>query len=118
MGSPRRHADITRSELRDMLRSKGGMKMRSHYLLLLSTMLLAGCDGLNSSSSTDPRAKPAAPVGRFMIVHSPHVRADTMLLDTVTGDTWVAVQGGNEKESSSVWEKMESIDPLSPTNSN
>jgi hypothetical protein len=27
-------------------------------------------------------------VGRYVIVHSPHIERDTILLDTVTGRTW------------------------------
>lgn len=86
--------------------------MRYRYLLLLSTILISGCDGYSSGS------RPTPPVGRFVIVHSPHVRADTMLLDTATGQTWVAAQGGKEKDSASVWTKVEMIEPLPVINSN
>ncbi|MBM3595894.1 MAG: hypothetical protein FJX31_09025 [Alphaproteobacteria bacterium] len=32
-----------------------------------------------------------APAGHFSIVHSPHVRWDTMLIDTATRETWLWV---------------------------
>lgn len=37
-----------------------------------------------------PAFAQAGPVGsgRYIIVHSPHVQRDTVLLDTLTGKTW------------------------------
>jgi hypothetical protein len=34
------------------------------------------------------QAGPVGGIGRYVIVHSPHVQRDTILLDTVTGKTW------------------------------
>jgi len=34
------------------------------------------------------QAGPVGGSGRYVIVHSPHIQSDTMLLDTATGKTW------------------------------
>lgn len=34
------------------------------------------------------QAGPVGAPGRYIIVHSPHVQRDTVLLDTATGKTW------------------------------
>ena len=34
------------------------------------------------------QAGPVGGTGRYVIVHSPHIQADTILLDTATGKTW------------------------------
>jgi hypothetical protein len=42
-------------------------------------------------TSGRPAAAPASTsgqVGRYTIIHSPHVENDTMLIDTATGRTW------------------------------
>ena len=41
--------------------------------------------------------------GRYVIVHSPHARLDTMLLDTATGRTWELVRYTNLQDEPRVW---------------
>lgn len=43
--------------------------------------------------------------GRFVIVHSPHVQRDTVLLDTATGKTWVLTQDSS-RGGSTFWAPM------------
>lgn len=52
-------------------------------------------------------AKPAE-VGRYTVVHSPHVESDTILLDTATGDTWqLQVESGGNL----IWEALKKSPP-------
>ena len=63
-------------------------------LALAMAAILSGCDGraspgaTSSNAAADASPTPAPQVGRFVIYHSPHVEADTVLLDTATGDSW------------------------------
>jgi hypothetical protein len=41
-----------------------------------------------SATVPAPVVQKPSEVGRYVIVHSPQVERDTMLLDTVTGRTW------------------------------
>lgn len=87
--------------------------MRYRPLFLLAALLLAGCDQLA------PRpAKNETPVGRFTIVHSPHIQLDTMLLDTSTGETWQLVTKDKNEDSELTWQRVEMADPLPAANSN
>ena len=54
---------------------------------------VGGCDRLPTALTTsENKAVQGAPIGRFTIVHSPHVQRDTVLLDTATGKTWQLVE--------------------------
>jgi hypothetical protein len=55
-------------------------------VLLLSS--LASCGQLTSHSSSEDQK---VQIGRYVIVHSPHIQSDTVLLDTATGKTWEEV---------------------------
>ena len=43
---------------------------------------------LSLSTSAWAQAGPVGAPGRYVVVHSPHVQRDTLLLDTATGKTW------------------------------
>ena len=95
--------------------------MRHAFALTVLIVLTSGCDqtdttgnsqlGLENSAQPVPeggqppqRADQAGEIGRFVIVHSPHVENDTVLLDTVTGKTWLQVE--NASRAAILWEAM------------
>jgi hypothetical protein len=45
-------------------------------------------------------------IGRFQIVFSPHMRMDTFLLDTTTGQTWTPVAITNRQNSPTEWREI------------
>lgn len=51
-------------------------------------------------------------VGRYQIVISPHVRADTFLLDTATGRVWINTQFSDLKGEPTVWQVMDRVDSI------
>lgn len=59
----------------------------SSFRKKLAFCLIASSVSLSALASAD-----ASQIGRYQIIHSPHVRADMMLLDTVTGKTWLHVK--------------------------
>ena len=91
--------------------------------VFLSLVLLAACDQ-QGRGQTDTSAAPATPrqesfqVGRWAIVHSPHVQRDTTLLDTATGDTWQLVRLGDGDNSEMGWQYMRRLDGPNQTNAN
>jgi hypothetical protein len=50
------------------------------------------------------------PPGRYQIVFSPLMRADTYLLDTTTGQVWRQVTASHVNGEPSVWERMERLE--------
>ncbi|MFP5434943.1 MAG: hypothetical protein ACLGIM_17750 [Alphaproteobacteria bacterium] len=54
----------------------------------------------------------AGPVGagRYIIVHSPHVQRDTVLLDTATGKTWQLVSLTDREGDPAAWAPMARVD--------
>jgi photosystem II stability/assembly factor-like uncharacterized protein len=46
------------------------------------------------------------PIGRYVIVHSPHLERDTMLLDTATGQTWTLISVTDVKGNPLVWDRV------------
>ena len=73
------------------------------WLAAASTAIasLAGC--------TSPAAVVPPPINRFVIVHSPHVERDTVLLDTVTGRAWTLVSYTDLEGDPMVWELMPQV---------
>lgn len=70
--------------------------MRHVIFVTLVCVSLAGCGDqrIILRKERDPsQAEPAAPlpVGRYTIIHSPHLQSDTVLLDTSTGTSWQMV---------------------------
>lgn len=55
-------------------------------LVALVALALSACGSQNAPVPAEP------PVGRYIIVHSPHTQRDTVLLDTATGKTWEQVR--------------------------
>jgi hypothetical protein len=71
----------------------------------LACALLVGW-GLAASGCTKPtevRTAPAVVVGRYVIVHSPQVERDVILLDTATGRTWYQASLTDLTDEPSVW---------------
>lgn len=63
---------------------------------------LGACDG-----STDSKSGTASQtLGRYVIVHSPHVQSGTILLDTATGKTWNEVKELDMVDEPLVWTPM------------
>lgn len=56
-----------------------------------------------AAQAKEPVLVPQQQEGRFVIVHSPHARIDTMLLDTATGRTWELVRYTNLQDEPRVW---------------
>ncbi|MBV8973472.1 MAG: hypothetical protein JO290_14400 [Sphingomonadaceae bacterium] len=89
----------------------------------VALLALAGCDQtartVDQPASSPPTVVPQVAVGKYIIIHSPQVERDTMLLDTVTGDTWQLVKLGKAKNSGMGWEFVGKLDqppsPLPPT---
>lgn len=84
--------------------------MRAIALLLLIGGL-SGCD--QKTPTQAPAALSAAPPpqnGRFVIVFSPLVRADTFLLDTQSGRIWTPTKYEDLVGEPTVWEDMLIID--------
>lgn len=66
-------------------------------VLIVCALAAAACDGGSQSPSSSE-------VGRWAIVHSPHVERDTILLDTATGDSWGLVLLGDGQDSPYAWQ--------------
>ncbi len=67
------------------------------YALVLAAMVAA----LSTHASAFAQAGPVGVPGRYVIVHSPHVQRDTVLLDTLTGKTWQLQR--NSDRDADVW---------------
>src|SRR5882724_7750535 len=78
--------------------SDEGANMRKALLACGLLILVGGCTAKAASTATA-----APPAGRYEIVHSPHVQADTQLLDTYTGQTWVLESA---KDGTYVWGRV------------
>lgn len=91
--------------------------MRYRLLSSLALLLLAGCNQVAPRQS-QTSGQDGPPVGRFTIVHSPHIERDTMLLDTATGETWQLATKSKDEDSALTWQSVEMADPLPTVNSN
>lgn len=58
---------------------------------------------LSLSASALAQAGPVGGSGRYVIVHSPHVQRDTVLLDTATGKTWILTQDSSREGEPYAW---------------
>lgn len=77
-------------------------------ILLFAVLGLASCNqpfGTHAAQPTQAGSQ-TSQVGRWTIIHSPHVQRDTMLLDTVTGQTWLLVTLGEDQNSGFGWEPV------------
>lgn len=85
----------------------------------LLVLTLAGCDQrpLPTTVANKPSDPPASPpvqvpapeIGRFTIIHSPQVERDTMLVDTVTGQTWQLVSMTAFKGDPLAWQPVPQV---------
>jgi hypothetical protein len=69
--------------------------MRKLAISLLAVVALSGCDQQwpqKAAAAPTAGTGAASEIGRFVIVHSPQVERDTILLDTKTGQTWGLAQ--------------------------
>jgi len=74
---------------------------------LATCLLLASCDAPPQQQAEKQVVHESNPeVGRYVVVHSPHVERDTILLDTVTGKTWQLTQYTFLKDDPVGWEPM------------
>lgn len=71
----------------------------------IAILLLCGCRPAQPGVVADNSAQPAQ-VGRYAIVHSPHIQRDTILLDTATGRTWQQVVYNDLENHPVGWEPM------------
>ena len=71
---------------------------------------IVGLVVMSLSSNAVAQAGPVGGTGRYVIVHSPHVQRDTVLLDTVTGKTWMATQYTSREGEPIVWVPMTRTD--------
>jgi len=74
---------------------------------LMTVASLFGC--------TSPAAIVPPPINRFIIVHSPHVERDTVLLDTVTGRSWELVSYTDLEGDPSAWKLMPQVNSTEDT---
>lgn len=96
--------------------------MRVLLLFLPAVLMLAGCNQKSAQQSAEGRAvhtrelppppRPNSEVGRYTIIHSPHIEKDTMLLDTVTGQTWRLVVVTDSVGDPNAWEPVYRLDTL------
>ena len=71
-------------------------------LLVLMTLLpLIACNAPQKASQSE-----TPQVGRYVIVHSPQIERDTVLLDTVSGRTWQQVQITDLTDDPVAWEPL------------
>jgi hypothetical protein len=72
-----------------------------------AALLVSGC---KQPQAQNPAAaalhSPLSQNGRYTIVHSPHIQRDTVLLDTVTGQTWQLVTFSYLPNEPSGWTPM------------
>jgi len=82
------------------------MKVQITVFVLAPTVL--GCDRQpqSSSVSTSATARPQ----RYQVFFSPHVRADTFLVDTQKGRVWVLTKFTDVRNVPSVFNEIEIID--------
>lgn len=82
---------------------------RSRAAGLALACLIGACGdaGAPSVAAQSPQAAQAqqVPVGRYTIIHSPHIQRDTVLLDTATGRTWGLVED-TERDHAVFWTVM------------
>jgi hypothetical protein len=79
--------------------------MRRSVIVIIGAATLAGCTQAPQQAAVQPAPKPSE-VGRYVIVHSPQVERDTVLLDTLTGRTWVETEITDLPGKPVVWEPM------------
>lgn len=69
-----------------------------------------GVFALFLSTVAPAQAGPVGAPGRYVIVHSPHIQSDTMLLDTATGKTWQLTKFVDRDGEPVAWEPVARTD--------
>jgi hypothetical protein len=75
--------------------------MRKSLIAVIALFLSAGAFG---------QAGPVGGSGRYVIVHSPHIQSNTMLLDTLTGKTWQLTKFVDREGEPVAWEPVAHTD--------
>lgn len=82
-------------------------------IILLTAVALSGCNRGPRTENVQQQQQQPVQIGRWTIIHSPHVQRSAMLVDTATGQTWSLVtvsEGTNERYA---WEPVaRSNEPL------
>lgn len=79
---------------------------KERFLIVLIPLLLFSLSSIQIASA----AATANQTGRFQIVISPNVRADTFLLDTWTGKIWRMIQEADVEGQPTIWKYERRID--------
>jgi hypothetical protein len=93
--------------------TKGIIKWLALAILVVGlTSFLLGQQVASDRKPLIPQAATSSKsdVGRYQIVVSPGVRADTFLLDTATGKTWVQTAITDVEDEPTVWLYRERLD--------
>ncbi len=79
---------------------------------LVASLAVAGCNDQpkKAESAPTPAVATQLSIGRYVIVHSPQVERDTILLDTMTGKTWQQVEFSDLQDGPSGWDPMPHTD--------
>lgn len=92
--------------------------MTSHRLIIAAALaggVAVGAGVVLMLKPHDAQAQvgPPAPqsqYGRYVIVHSPHVRADTLMIDSLTGRTWRQIVYTDLNGDPPVWRPIDQVD--------
>ena len=118
-----RNAGTLRGKVGDVWRNSGvpiysddsnrerTMNITRTFALLVILATLPGCEKFSAQQSPEsPVRIVRPPVGRFLIVFSPIVRADTFLLDTQKGRVWQMTKFSDLPSEPTAWNEMDVID--------
>jgi hypothetical protein len=89
------------------------MPTRRVIALAVVAVLLVGVASFvmgQSTPTTKPLSVNVSQVGRYQIFTNPNVRADTFLLDTQTGNTWIQTQITEAAGGPTIWVYRERVD--------
>jgi hypothetical protein len=78
--------------------------MRLRFLLLAILVNMLPAAGVSAQPT------PGREFGRYQIFFSPHVRADTFLVDTQTGKVWQVVKYSDLEGDPNIWVPMDRVD--------
>jgi hypothetical protein len=79
-------------------------------VLALALLAIIGSRGFAANPDESDTMAEASSSGRYQIVLSPHLRADTFLLDTKTGRVWVMAKFSDVNGEPTAWEPIDRLD--------
>ena len=79
-------------------------------ILVVALLVIATQQTIAADQPPPDQSPPTTLTGRYQIVFSPHMRADTFLLDTETGRVWSVVKFSELNGEPVVWEPMVRLD--------